>query len=69
MRAGTRCLASCHNMVPNDLPRRLTTHATTTFKYFIWKVLNACVQRSAMVHMLVPKHSREEEVDLPLIEN
>jgi len=66
MRDGTRCFAFYHNIL-NDLPRRLATHATTTFKYFLWKALDACFQRSAIVHISAPKHRREEEVGVHLL--
>jgi len=51
-------------------PIRFPTRSTTTFEYLVRKVLDTNVQRSAMVHMLVPKHSRgEEEADVLLTEN
>jgi len=50
-------------------PIRFPIRASTTFEYLVRKALDTRVQRSTMVHMLVPKHSREEEVDVPLIEN
>ena len=50
-------------------PIRLPTRATTNFEYLVRKALDASVQYFAMVHMLVPKHSREEEADVSFIEN
>jgi len=50
-------------------PIRLPTRATTTFEYLFSKALDTRVQRSAVVHMLVPKHGREEEAGVLLIEN
>ena len=31
--------------------------------------LDTCIQRSATVHIFTPKHSREEKVGVPSIEN
>ena len=50
-------------------PIRLPTRATTTFKYLVRKALDTCVQRSAIVHIFAPKHSHEEVVGVPFIEN
>jgi len=51
-------------------PIRFPIRASTTFEYLVRKALDTRVQRSAMAHMLVlPKHSREEEIDVSLIKN
>jgi len=50
-------------------PIRLPTRAATTFKYLVRKALDTCVQLSAIVHIFAPKHSHEEVVSVPFIEN